>query len=319
MSAKSNNQGLAFEYIFINTIYKDLTALGINSKIINDEHYRSAEKGFLSTSSIICKNLKKSAEVATQKIFELEPTILEPTTTATDIVILYIQSNIKGATGDVRDVILQKQDIKWEIGLSLKHNHFAVKHSRLSKNIDFGEKWYGHKCSAHYWKKVLPIFGKLDKIHGKPWCNIPNKINNIYVPILEAFIGEIKRTANNDSDMPKKMVQYLLGKYDFYKIISVDNQNMARIDAFNIYGSLNKKTKTKKSKFHVPIIKLPTRLMHIGFKPKSKTTVEIVFDNGWSFNFRIHNASTLVENSLKFDIQFVGLPASIMRIDCKWI
>ena len=41
-------------------------------------------------------------------------------------------------------------------------------------------------------------------------------------------------------------------------------------------------------------------------------------DEGWQFSFRIHNASTYVENSLKFDIQIVGMPASIISIDCMW-
>lgn len=38
-------------------------------------------------------------------------------------------------------------------------------------------------------------------------------------------------------------------------------------------------------------------------------------DNGWQFSFRIHNASTKVETSLKFDIQIIGMPASIITIN----
>jgi len=41
-------------------------------------------------------------------------------------------------------------------------------------------------------------------------------------------------------------------------------------------------------------------------------------DGGWQFSFRIHNASTKVETSLKFDIQIVGMPTTIISIDCKW-
>jgi hypothetical protein len=33
---------------------------------------------------------------------------------------------------------------KWEIGVSAKNNHNAVKHSRLSSDIDFG-KWLNIK------------------------------------------------------------------------------------------------------------------------------------------------------------------------------
>jgi len=38
-----------------------------------------------------------------------------------------------------------------------------------------------------------------------------------------------------------------------------------------------------------------------------------VFHKGWQLSFRIHNASTLVEPSLKFDINIVGLPGSVAR------
>lgn len=56
---------------------------------------------------------------------------------------LKIQSDDKGKKGDVRDVLIIRQGIEGEIGLSVKHNYFAVKHSRLSENLDFGNKWYG--------------------------------------------------------------------------------------------------------------------------------------------------------------------------------
>lgn len=38
----------------------------------------------------------------------------------------------------------------------------------------------------------------------------------------------------------------------------------------------------------------------------------------WQFSFRIHNASTKVETSLKFDIQIIGMPTTIVSIDCRW-
>ena len=41
-------------------------------------------------------------------------------------------------------------------------------------------------------------------------------------------------------------------------------------------------------------------------------------NNGWQLSFRIHNASTKVEPSLKFDVQFIGMPVSILNIECKW-
>lgn len=58
--------------------------------------------------------------------------------------------------------------------------------------------------------------------------------------------------------------------------------------------------------------------MNLEFKPDSNNTLELYLDRGWQFTFRIHNASSKVESSLKFDIQIIGMPTSIVSIDCKW-
>ena len=62
------------------------------------------------------------------------------------------------------------------IGLSLKHNHFAVKHSRLAKSLDFGQKWFGMPCSEIYWSSVKPIFDYLAQQKNKNWRDLPSKI-----------------------------------------------------------------------------------------------------------------------------------------------
>lgn len=101
---------------------------------------------------------KASSYVAVAKIFELEPRIVENNN---DILELLIQTDAKGKKGDVRDILIIRHNIQWEIGLSLKHNHFAVKHSRLSRRLDFGKEWYGIPCSQDYWNGVKPIFDYL--------------------------------------------------------------------------------------------------------------------------------------------------------------
>nr|WP_322597221.1 HaeIII family restriction endonuclease [Mergibacter septicus] len=80
------------------------------------------------------KLYKISALAGVNTIFELEPLILDD---GSDELELKIQSDDKGEKGDVRDVLIIRRGIEWEIGLSVKHNHFAVKHSRLSKKLDF--------------------------------------------------------------------------------------------------------------------------------------------------------------------------------------
>ena len=113
------------------------------------------------------------------------------------------------------------------------------------------------------------------------------------------------------------MVEYLLSKYDFYKVISMDSIRITTIQSFNMYGTLNLPSKIAQPLIKVPVIDLPTSLLHIGFKPNSKTTVFMCFDNGWQFSFRIHNAKDSVEPSLKFDVQIIGMPASVnIKYNC---
>ena len=56
-----------------------------------------------------------------------------------DLLELEIAQDNRGEAGDVRDIIISRVLHKWEIGLSAKNNHSAVKHSRLSDTIDFGK------------------------------------------------------------------------------------------------------------------------------------------------------------------------------------
>ena len=85
-----------------------------------------------------------------------------------------------------------------------------------------------------------------------------------------------------------------------------------------MYDTLNKPSKDKKSETTVPIVELPTRIVALEFKPNSSNTVEMYLDNGWQLSFRIHNASTKVEPSLKFDVQLIGMPMSIWSKQCNW-
>ena len=315
MSSKSNDQGRAYEFITLLTLHAEISKIR-KAVIIENSSFFAARNAWELMGSLMKNYLKVSAESFIPEIFNLEPLILEK---SNDTVELLIQKDVKGEDGDVRDILIVRSGIKWEIGLSMKHNHFAVKHSRLSPNIDFGKKWYGHKCSDCYWNSVNPIFHQLQIWKDKrvKWNEIPNKDERVYVPVLKSFMEEIKSAYLHHKDLPRKMTEYLLGEYDFYKIISIDSQKTTSIRAFNLYGTLNKPSKMKATG-NIPKTVLPTRIVSLDFKPKSKTTLELYMDNGWQFSFRIHSASTIVENSLKFDVQSIGMPTTILTINCKW-
>lgn len=227
---------------------------------------------------------------------------------------------IKEKGEDVRDILIIRRGIEWEIGLSIKHNHFAVKHSRLSKKLDFGNKWYGVDCSQQYWEDIEPIFKYLDleKQKGSRWSDLPNKDDDVYVPLLNAFKKELERQNNLDKDIPKNIVEYLIGEFDFYKVIGIDSKQTTRVQCYNLRGTLNTQGNKKKRNIKLSISVLSTRIVSLEFKPGSKNTLELYLDGGWQFSFRIHNASTKVETSLKFDIQIIGMPSTIISIDCRW-
>lgn len=317
MSAKSNDQGRAYEFSYLLTLNEEISKIR-PVKIIENSSYIAAEKSWNTLSSSEKTLYKSSALAGVDIIFGLEPLILDD---GDDELEICLQSDAEGKIGDVRDVLIIRRGISWEIGLSVKHNHFAVKHSRLSSKLDFGEKWYNVSCSEEYWDEVNPIFSFLteEKKKGSLWKDMPQKEEKVYFPILKAFKQEIERQNRDTSkEIPKHMVSYLLGEFDFYKVISIDAKKTTRIQSFNLRGTLNKNGIVRKKEDDMPIVELPTRIVSLDFKPNSKNTLEMYLDGGWQFSFRIHNASSKVEASLKFDVKIIGMPTTIISIDSNW-
>ena len=317
MSDESNNRGRAYEYICLRSLESEIGKIR-KVQIDKNSSFEAAERAWNLIDKDLQSILKISALTAVGNLFEFEPLITEADE---DIVTLLIQPDRKGEEGDVRDILIIRSGIKWEIGLSIKHNHFAVKHSRLSPTIDFGKKWYDKSCSSEYWKTVLPIFDFLEQCRGKgiAWHDMADKDEKVYIPLLKAFKKEIENSYKQDKFIPRKLVEYLLGNYDFYKVISIDSKQMTQIQTYNLHGTLNKSAKKNKPKKIIPSVVLPTRIVSFDFKPSSTNTVELYLDEGWQFSFRIHNASTIVEPSLKFDIQIIGMPTTIITINSYWL
>lgn len=316
MSNKSNDQGRAYEFACLNALNDEIKKLR-PVKIETTDGYDAAKRAWNAIDNSLQVVMEESALAAVETLFELEPLIVED---GDDELVLKIQQDSRGEEGDVRDILIVRRNIEWEIGLSLKHNHFAVKHSRLSRSLDFGDKWFGVPCSKKYWEDIKPIFDYLveEKFKGTNWSELPAKEVDVYIPLLTAFMNEVRRSNENDNSIPRKMVEYLLGEFDFYKVVGIDNKRITQIQTFNLHGTLNQSSKKEMPKIKIPIASLPSRIVSLEFKPDSANTIELYMDGGWQFSFRIHNASTKVEPSLKFDVQILGIPTAIMTIECKW-
>ncbi|GAA7231170.1 hypothetical protein ID0463_10160 [Helicobacter pylori] len=310
MSDKSNNQGRAYEYAWCLALEQKLSVF---KKVIVDKQngFNAANRAYESLDKSLQERYLESAKQGVLLLLDCEPLLSEVIGSPQNEITLSLQKDKLGEIGDIRDILIYFD--RFCIGLSIKHNHDAVKHSRLSKDLDFGEKWLGVGVSQNYKDTIKPLFEKLEnaKKEGMLWRDFPNKEQEIYAPLLQAFKKEVLRIDENKKNkVPQKMVEYLLGKYDFYKAILLEREQKTKLEAYYFNNTLNRSVKNKPKRI-IPLSKLPTRMIYFDFKPKSFNTLELVLDEGWSFSLRIHNASSRVEPSLKFDIKLLSIPVSV--------
>jgi len=306
-----SNNGKSFEYACLTAFYQRLSTIQPVT-IQKTSSYEKAKCAFEYIAIEKQNSMLKAASAAVNMLFRLEPFLVNPDYDSP--LHLCIQEDAKGISGDVRDILMIRSSKFWEIGLSVKHNHTAVKHSRLSDNIDFGTKWFGFPCSQKYFNEIAPVFEELRALKQSQikWSLIPDKDTKYYVPILQAFMKELQRLDQaHPKEIPKRLMIYLLGTHDFYKIISDNKRRMTQIQAISLHGNLNKVSGHVKPQIRLPLLHLPTCFYNINFKINSTTTVLVACNQGWQISFRIHNASTYVEPSLKFDVKLEGHPPNL--------
>jgi len=307
--------GKSFEYALL-IQFEEKLKNKTNVQVIKNSAFKVARDCFSYVGSIEKSDYLLSASFAVNFLIDIEPRLANDIGKK-DILQLEILNDYQGKAGDVRDVLAIRAVQKWEIGVSAKNNHKAVKHSRLSADIDFGEKWLGIKASKKYFSTVIPIFQKLKEIREnssgkKKWSELGNYHTSIYLPILKAFAKELKSLyGKNPGTVSRKLVAYLVGNKDFYKVIK--SRNIVEIHAYNINGTLNLPFKNIAPKYKTPKITLPTKILKIEFKKGGETTVAVTLNNDWALSFRIHNASSKVEPSLKFDINLLNSPKNLFK------
>jgi len=305
--------GKAFEYALLREFQEKLGRL-TNVKIIENSAFFIVQRCFEAFDSQQQGRYLLTASFAVNFLIDIEPR-LSNGLGYTDVLELEILTDQHGEIGDVRDVLILRSEQKWEIGISAKNNHRAVKHSRLSSEIDFGDKWLGIPCSDQYFREINQIFLPLKKIKQESkstqkWSTLSNKEVEIYIPILKAFKTELTRIyETSPCIVSSRLIEYLIGRKDFYKVIR--QENIVEIQAYNLHGTLNQPFQGVKPKFKTPIIQLPTEITAIKPKENSKTTLIVKLNHGWELSFRIHNASSRIEPSLKFDINLISAPASL--------
>ncbi|MGB0880374.1 MAG: HaeIII family restriction endonuclease [Polaribacter sp.] len=310
--ASQTINGKAFEYALLFEFYERLKTI-TSISISKNKPYKTAKGFFHNFSEQEQGAFRITASASINFLIDIEPR-LSNGISQNDILVLELVSDQAGQTGDVRDVLMIRSLQKWEIGISAKNNHRAVKHSRLSSKIDFGKKWLGISCSDNYFQEINPIFQMLTDLRIKDkstkWTSIENMHQVVYLPILDAFRKELLRLdKENPTIVAENLVQYLIGNQDFYKVIK--GKKKVEIQAYNLHGTLNLPFEKVKPKAKIPKLKLPSRLIEIVYQENSTTTLLVSLNEGWQISFRIHNASSRVEPSLKFDIHLVSVPHTL--------
>jgi hypothetical protein len=321
--ASQTTNGKAFEYAVLTSVKN--CCLSGDGLVVDDIHFQSAQRCFESLAPEERQNYLQAAAPASAIIATLEPCLLGGLSPLSPLK-LCLQSDQAGGDGDVRDLIISRDGLPWEIGISAKNKHEAVKHSRLSMSIDFGQKWLGLPCSPGYFEAIRPIFSVLSqyKENQTKWSELPCKEAEIYVPLLKAFRKELLDLDKQTQGLvAQRLVTYLIGNKDFYKVIK--HETLTSVQAFNLHGGLNLPWGKQKSPVKLGRLKLPNRIVELDFRresdslnSQSDTTLHLICDEGWQMSFRIHNAETMVIPSLKFDITLIGRPNSLRSFDLLW-
>ena len=297
ISTSQVDNGKAFEYTVAQALSEALEV-----PIIESPEFQNTKNSFEKVSPKLQDRFPVASALAIQHIIEKESKNIatkEPQS-------IWVASDSNGQKGDVRDVVVKFSDS--ELGISCKTNHGDFKHSRLSGTANFVQKWGldPKGCSDEYWDVVKPLFAELKQIRKDSgakalWSDQKDVPNRFYWKVLDAFEAELIRlTAPNApraAEVTKSLISYIIGNHDFYKVISRPDQ--VEIQGFNLNGTLA-----------VSKTRYPEHVIGIDRFDGGRYSKTVRFNRGFTFNFRIHSASSRVEPSLKFAVSAISLPHS---------
>ena len=175
MSSASNDQGRAYEYICLLSLQSAIGKIR-RSEIVINSSYHAAQHAWNTLSSNEQTLYTLSAKSTIETIFAMEPNIIEK---GDDVLNLYIQTDKHGEDADVRDIIIERKDITWEIGLSIKHKQFSSSDYCDNNRGAFGKVYHTYLNSSKHLDKYAdrevtdsPFYADI-KLRGSDtnkWC-----------------------------------------------------------------------------------------------------------------------------------------------------
>lgn len=271
----SNTLGRAFEYALCAKIVSSFSNISFTYRTIEEQE---KEKHYFNSLSI---EEKANYDISTSKICSdwLDSKLIPSINYTLDRL-----PDSAGVSGDVTDIRIQNSDIT--INISLKHNHNALKHPRLTRV----PKWININTDSKYTSAYTIIW---DSFLSKAYNLLPNAtlfseligidsqfvFNNLYNPLcnlVSSYLSDNIKT----SYQVESLFKFMVGKYNFYKII--DTKDCVLIQNFID-------------------LKIPTT---VEIKQSDKSYITMDFSNGVVLKLRLHTASSrLVTRSIKFDVR----------------
>jgi len=304
--------GNAFEYACVTAVY-DIVRNYQPVAIIRDRRFVDCKQSFDLIEPLKREQMMRAAKCGVKSILGCEPYLSSANAEGIEV---RLNSSSTGEKGDVRDILISHKATNWEIGISSKHNHNAVKHQRLSPTINFGQKWFQIDTPTSYFDELQELWAylKQQKQLGMVWSAVDKP--KIYGEVLHAFKKALEQMSRENYDVASKFLEYLLGRYDFYKVIILSKEQQTVVRAFNIHNTLHRKSPSGSQPVMTSRMILPKNILKIDIVDESN--ILIYFDKGWTVKMRIHSAKTLVEPSLKFDVQLEGVPETMLNMRNSW-
>lgn len=271
----SNTLGRAFEYALCQKIVSYFTNITLTDRAIFEQ---SKDKNYYDSLSSV---EKIKYDIATNRICSewLNSKILESKTYTLDRL-----PDSAGVNGDVTDIRLKTSDSI--VNISLKHNHNALKHPRLTRvpkwiDIDSDSKYasdYNNILNSFLLKannlsSTATLFSEL--------IDIDNEFvfNNLYDPLCNLVSNYLSQNIKTSSQV-ESLFKFMVGKYNFYKII--DTRDYILIQDFID-------------------LKIPT---NVKINKIDKSYIQMIFNNGVILTLRLHTASSRISTkSVKFDVR----------------
>lgn len=299
--------GLADEYSYI-MAFKDKLSKYRQVDIVRSRRLRKVKKVHEYITRGQRSISKVSAYAGVNALMRLEPYLLEGTDPIT-IELIYDDR----PENDCRDIVISRKEIGWEIGLSLNTDIYSPKPFQVLNGMDFCLYWLGSNCTNEYWTGIKEVYklyenGNIDNIETLVFDNVTKLIKEELLRQYE-ILGE---------EFSRRLINYFFCSHDHYKISSINNRSITIMQYFNMNGTLNKQTATSKNPYPVKPVSLPKKLASIELKPKSISTLELIFELGWKINLTVFRRKKNIEDFFNISIQLDSKPDNINSLEVRW-